>query len=320
MRELPHPPPHYDEFQITPLNERWELLPLKPAEEGGRWLKRLQAQIWAMVSPLFERQEAFNSALVDHVNRNIAVHRETTRAIEDSLSFEREELERLIHFHTRLILYAQQITPYVDTKDRHVSGLMHGLAAGLSGLSDELQKRWESMVAREQRYEAQVNEVRGTLGVMQQAVQTLKREIERRRPTDEVPAEAPGEVAAPSTGGSSLDSYKYVGFEDQFRGSPQEIRDRVAAYLPTFEGAADVLDIGCGRGEFLDLLREHGISARGVDLNDEMAAICRKRGLEATAGDALSYLQAQPDGSLWGAGSENGRVREWVFRQPTTPL
>ena len=99
---------------------------------------------------------------------------------------------------------------------------------------------------------------------------------------------------------SSLNSYKYVGFEDQFRGSPKEIRDRVSAYVPIFEGAADVLDIGCGRGEFLDLLRERGISARGVDLNDEMAAICRDRGLDADAGDALSYLLAQPDGALGG--------------------
>ena len=61
-----------------------------------------------------------------------------------------------------------------------------------------------------------------------------------------------------------------------------------------------MLDIGCGRGEFLDMLRERGISARGVDLNPEMAAICRDRGLDATAGDALSYLLAQPDGSLGG--------------------
>ncbi len=43
-----------------------------------------------------------------------------------------------------------------------------------------------------------------------------------------------------------------------------------------------------------------GISARGIDLNDEMAAVCRERGLDATVGDALSYLQAQPDGSLGG--------------------
>jgi O-antigen chain-terminating methyltransferase len=67
-----------------------------------------------------------------------------------------------------------------------------------------------------------------------------------------------------------------------------------------FEGASDVLDIGCGRGEFLELLRAKGISARGVDLNEEMAAVCRERGLDATAGDALSYLLAQPDESIGG--------------------
>jgi O-antigen chain-terminating methyltransferase len=74
----------------------------------------------------------------------------------------------------------------------------------------------------------------------------------------------------------------------------------MTAYLPDFEGASDVLDIGCGRGEFLELLREHGIPARGIDINPEMAAICRSRGLQAEAGDALTYLTAQPDGSLGG--------------------
>ena len=152
LRELPHPPPAYDEHQITRLNERWELLALKPAEGAG-WLRRLRAHVWAMVAPLFERQQAFNSALVDHVNRNIATHRETTRAMESTLAMFREELQGLIHFQTMLILYAQQITPYVDTKDREVAGLMHGLARG-SALGDELQ-RWGSM-ARERRYESQV--------------------------------------------------------------------------------------------------------------------------------------------------------------------
>ena len=109
-------------------------------------------------------------------------------------------------------------------------------------------------------------------------------------------AEAGATIATPS----SLDSYRYVGFEDRFRGSAQEIRERLEAYVPLFQGASDVLDVGCGRGEFLDLLRAQGISARGIDLNEEMAAVCRERGLDATAGDALSYLLAQPDGSLGG--------------------
>ncbi len=303
-RDLPHPPPAYDEFQITPLNERWELLSLKP-EEGGGWLRRVRAHAWAMVAPLLERQQAFNSALVDHVNRNIATHREMAKALETTLAMVGEDQRRFIEYQTLLILYLQQITPYVDTKDRHVTGLMHGLAAGLSALSDDLQKRWESMVARERRFENQVNDLRTPISVMQHAIQTLKREVERAglpHPSDEVAkADASGLSAeARSEKAGATDSYKYVGFEDQFRGSQHDIRERLEAYVPLFKGASDVLDVGCGRGEFLDLLRENGISARGIDLNDEMAAVSRARGLDATAGDALSYLQAQSDGSLGG--------------------
>ena len=58
--------------------------------------------------------------------------------------------------------------------------------------------------------------------------------------------------------------------------------------------------MGCGRGEWLDLLKEHGIAARGVDTNHEMVEVCRERGLEVEEGDALSYLRGLPDASLGG--------------------
>jgi O-antigen chain-terminating methyltransferase len=106
------------------------------------------------------------------------------------------------------------------------------------------------------------------------------------------------------TGRSSIDAAvdcsKYIGFEDLFRGPRDEIRGRLADYLPLFAGAANVLDLGCGRGEFLELLREEGIEARGVDLNDEMVELCRTRGLDVVGGDALTYLEACPDGSIGG--------------------
>jgi SAM-dependent methyltransferase len=243
----------------------------------------------------------------------VITHKETVRALESTLAMVADDHRRFIEYQTLLILYFQQITPYVDTKDRHVAGLMHGLAAGLSALGDEFQKRWEWMVAHERRYENQVNDVRTTLSVMQRAVQTMKREVEetqraRLKPsttiteptTTEQTHEAPTSQK-PSTGAaSSLDSYKYVGFEDQFRGSEHDIRERLMAYVPMFEGASDVLDVGCGRGEFLELLRERGVTARGVDVNDEMVAVCRERGLDATAADALSYLNSLPDGTLGG--------------------
>ena len=97
-----------------------------------------------------------------------------------------------------------------------------------------------------------------------------------------------------------MESYKYVGFENQFRGSPERILERLKAYVPCFEGASDVLDVGCGRGEFLNLLREQGIGGRGLDINHEMVEICGNWGLEAHEGDVLAYLTGLPDGALGG--------------------
>jgi SAM-dependent methyltransferase len=74
----------------------------------------------------------------------------------------------------------------------------------------------------------------------------------------------------------------------------------MTTYLPFFEGASEVLDIGCGRGEFLELLAGAGIGARGLDLNHEMAETCKARGLDVTEADAVSYLASLPDASLGG--------------------
>ena len=61
-----------------------------------------------------------------------------------------------------------------------------------------------------------------------------------------------------------------------------------------------MLDVGCGRGELLDLLRRHGVTARGVDSNDAMVQLCRARGLDVERDEALRFLERQPDGSLGG--------------------
>jgi SAM-dependent methyltransferase len=97
-----------------------------------------------------------------------------------------------------------------------------------------------------------------------------------------------------------LESFKYLGFEDQFRGSVDDIRRRLEAYVTVFAGQRDVLDVGCGRGEFLELLRERGIAARGVDMNHAMVEACRARGLDVAEGDALGHVASLADGSLGG--------------------
>jgi SAM-dependent methyltransferase len=96
----------------------------------------------------------------------------------------------------------------------------------------------------------------------------------------------------------------YVSFEDQFRGSREDIKERLRVYLPILEQAKlgtdemPVLDVGCGRGEWLALLKEQGMRAQGVDLNRILVEECRQQGLEVGNGDALAYLRSLPDSSL----------------------
>jgi SAM-dependent methyltransferase len=92
----------------------------------------------------------------------------------------------------------------------------------------------------------------------------------------------------------------YRGFEDRFRGSVDEIREKQRVFVPIFSGASDVLDIGCGRGEFLALLKEHRISGRGIDTNASMVSAARERGLDVVQADAMAHLQSLPDSSLGG--------------------
>ncbi|MFQ5595461.1 MAG: class I SAM-dependent methyltransferase, partial [Anaerolineae bacterium] len=92
----------------------------------------------------------------------------------------------------------------------------------------------------------------------------------------------------------------YYHFELRHRGSPEDIAARQKLYLEYFKDCRHVLDIGCGRGEFVVLLREHGIDARGVDIDAEMVAHCHAKGLPVEHADALSYLSALEDGSLDG--------------------
>jgi O-antigen chain-terminating methyltransferase len=104
----------------------------------------------------------------------------------------------------------------------------------------------------------------------------------------------------PAGAGLAAADFDYPHFEDLYRGSDKEVRERQAGYLPVFEGCAPVLDVACGRGDFLALLREKGIEARGVDLDPDMVARCREQELEVTQADAFQCLESLPDGSLGG--------------------
>lgn len=93
----------------------------------------------------------------------------------------------------------------------------------------------------------------------------------------------------------------YASFEDQFRGPSDEVRRRLEVYIPFLKEAkitGGVLDIGCGRGEWLQLVKSEGIDAQGVDRNRVFIEQCRAAGLNVVENDALIYLRSLPAESL----------------------
>ena len=101
-----------------------------------------------------------------------------------------------------------------------------------------------------------------------------------------------------------IDENFYRAFEDRHRGTREAIKSRLRVYLPfirpllTFNSECKVADLGCGRGEWLELMAEAGFEAHGVDLDEGMLEACRERGLSASKEDAFTYLQSLSDESL----------------------
>ncbi len=263
---LPPAPAPFDGARLADLNEAWNILPDGPPPTGGALKGRLLRLIWRLVGPALQSQQRFNAALVDHLNRNERSARDTALAAAGLVDVLARELQALVRFESLLIQSLQTITVYVDSKDRSLGGA----------------------------------EIRQRLALTEQRLLALQRAVEEAPAgrASAAPATARWQEAMPFEG--VVDSITYVGFEDRFRGTRDEIGRRVEDYVPILAEGSDVVDIGCGRGELLALLAERGVTARGVDVNAAMVALCRSRGFEAEEGDALAFLDRQPDGSIGG--------------------
>ncbi len=242
--------------------------PAPSPDMGGLW-SPLKHRLWSWLAPSLARQLEFDSTLVQLLNGHVD---ETARV-----------LGHLRSLAGALIRYLQQVRPLMDLGDRVASGLATTRAElileAFDRRQESLARRLEGLLALKDRLEAVAEEtkaVRATLA-----------------------AGAPvGAVAA--AGVRAAEDSVYTAFENRFRGSRDEVRERLADYAGLFQGLGPVVDLGCGRGEFLELLGERGIEARGVENNAAAVLECRGRGLAVSQGDLLALLRAQDTSSLGG--------------------
>lgn len=260
----------------------------------GRWLAELSRLLpW--------RRRALNGAVIAALHRQA----EATRALVDATR----------HFQSHVVWYGQTVAAF-SRNQRHLTASedIESVQRAFNSIAADWQRHWDAMETRDQRSDARTaalthayDELRDIVGLAQQTTLSLKRAVETLQ-TAGAPAGSsaaareatPPAAAAPSATAPDTNAFKYLAFEDRFRGSSDDIRARLLDYLPLFEGASHVLDVGCGRGELLELFRERQIDARGIDMNDAMVEACRDRGLVADRADALTFVSAQPDGSLGG--------------------
>ena len=246
------------------LNTLWEMPP--PPQQGGFLVR--EKGVWTALAPALARQQDFNSTVVRILNGHVD---------ESSRLF--AHLKQLV---SALVQYLQRVQPLMDARDRWSSGLAVTRAELILEAFDRRQeslgRRIEGLMALRDRLETVSETVRAVEGAL---------------------ATPPSAPVAAAAARAAVDA-TYVAFENRFRGSREEIRERLSGYVEAFRGLGPVADLGCGRGEFLELLREANEDAVGAETNAQAAAECRKRGLAVEEVGLLEFLAARPAGSLGG--------------------
>jgi O-antigen chain-terminating methyltransferase len=280
--------PRLDEIKKS-LNRAWDLsigFAVKMEQEDRMFWRDVAHNMALYLQPLVQQQREFNSLTVHLFN-------EFTASV-------MQAMDQIRGFHNKLILYFQQIVPVVDTKNRETIGLedknvavnffefqetmIKRTKAHLDMLLQEFGKRMETLQVDSRETQAEIGSLHTSLRSLHHLANALK-------------SESPG--GPPAT---VSNEYRYYHFEEEFRGSREAIKHKFEGYVRYYRAGspAPVLDLGCGRGEFLELLKEASISGIGVDSNHNMVQKCREMGLDVSAGDLLEFLQSRKENSLGG--------------------
>jgi len=247
-----------------------------------------------LLTPSLERQSEYNA-----VNTRLALHlwqqaealQKVARELGEQLQGLAEQLGG-VHQEQGATLQALR-REFVE----ELGGVHQRQVTGLQALRRELAAQLGSV---HQEQEAALQALREELTEQLAGLQRFLYSLPERSEVDGQEmenADPKSPTMLPPNPESALDC---VGFEERCRGGEENIKERQRVYIKFFKESNDILDIGCGRGEFLELLAEAGLKAKGIDLDLDMVLLCQEKGIEVVNGDAFAYLEALPDGSLGG--------------------
>ena len=250
----------------------------------GTHLRNLQGQTDRMNQQLAQLKEEAGEASAHYESRSNDLQHQFDQA--------GVHLRNLQSQADRLGVHINNLQVFVDKRAAEANAIHHAVENRLSDQAGLAQQ----FSAFEQRTVADTTLLKGELSEYASLLRRLLTDaLDNKRPAAGRKSTRPqnGDLAATP----GLDAF-YVALEDRFRGPREEIKKRVAFYLPFLRkaeagtAARPILDLGCGRGEWLELLKEEKLDGRGIDLNGAMVSQCKVRGLKVERRDALAALRS----------------------------
>lgn len=283
-------------------------LPAPGAAHGGRPddgspkdLRRRVAKVLRVLNPVsLSRRLAALERGLDQLDAEMAralqdLHEQAEARVKE-LAAERES--RVVGLERRLDAIEEALRR-LQTEIERVRDAAVPAVERRADVSEENARRLEGEVAslRDTRLPAAVRRFDVLVDRLADEIEEVASLVERQLRSEPLPVPRPGEREDALAGALARVQPALL---EAFRGESDEIRHRLEPYLDLLRPHAPVLDLGCGRGELLGLLREAGVEARGVEADPALATACRRRGLEVVEGDVGAVLAAQPE-SGWGA-------------------
>ena len=249
------------------------------------FLRRAGQLFVRLFLPQLARQQQFNSHVVRHMNEHVNEQQETIEEL-------RNAAEKLSRLDKRFVERSEAIDQRFSEKDAEKDATFNAIFGRLN----EAAKVHDEIAG-------QVGELMSLRSLLGKALESVPASDEPSRITNKTGRSKAAEIEPASW--SQLTEWMkdedYRSFQDRFRGNPEAIAERMREHLVRFDGVEGrVADLGCGRGEFLDLLAEAGIDAIGVEMNATEVEECRHRGHDAVVSDLLEWLNDQKNDSLGG--------------------
>jgi len=257
-----------------------------------------QLRVFSQVSEALARLKAENAALREQVAEWRSTAERERDAARDAEAVWRDQLETESRRREALSRAVREQQVQTQTQfGARLEALRTEFTTVAGRAADSVEAKYRPRI---ETMERMLSQARAELAGQSRRIPVMLAEIPKRAPESVDTQQVQNLVSEEQHKMDAL----YVGFEDCFRGTREDIKDRLRVYLPRLHEAGigrngmPVLDVGCGRGEWLGLLREEGLEARGLDLNRVMVAECRASELDAVEADLLPYLRSLPDTSL----------------------